>query len=65
MGAPEISTLCDYGSAYQNVENMKPFPTDRGALAGLAIAILIAALPTVIAQIPLVVILKQLLGALR
>ena len=65
LGAPEISTLCDYGSAYQNVENMKPFPTDRGALAGLAIAIVIAAIPTVIAQIPLVVVLKQLLGALR
>jgi len=65
MGAPEISTLCDYGSAYQNVENMKPFPTDRGALIGLGLAIVIAALPTVIAQVPLVVVLKQLLGALR
>ncbi len=65
MGAPEISTLCDYGQAYEKIENMKPFPLDKGALIGLALAVVIPALPTVVAEIPLVVILKQLLGALR
>ena len=65
MGAPEISTLCDYGQAYEKIEDMKPFPLDKGALIGLALAVVIPALPTVVAEIPLVVILKQLLGALR
>jgi hypothetical protein len=65
MGAPEISTLCDYGQAYEKIENMKPFPFDKGALIGLALAVVIPAMPTVVAEIPLVVILKQLLGALR
>lgn len=65
MGTPEISTLCDYGQAYEKIENMKPFPLDKGALIGLALAVVIPALPTVVAEIPLVVILKQLLGALR
>jgi hypothetical protein len=44
---------------------MKPFPFDKGAFIGLALAVVIPAMPTVIAEIPLVVILKQLLGALR
>ncbi|MGA9565286.1 MAG: hypothetical protein WBS19_07175 [Candidatus Korobacteraceae bacterium] len=65
MGAPEISTLCDYGQAYEKIEDMKPFPIDKGALIGLALAVVIPALPTVVAEIPLAVILKQLLGALR
>jgi hypothetical protein len=65
MGAPEISTLCDYGQAYERIEDMKPFPFDKGALIGLALAVVIPAMPTVIAEIPLVVILKQLVGALR
>ena len=65
LGAPEISTLCDYGEAYERIENMKPFPIDKGALIGLVLSMLIPALPTVVAEIPMVVILKQLLGALR
>lgn len=65
IAAPEISTLCDYNSAYGNVERMTPFPTDRGALVGLALAVVIAALPTVIAEIPLTEVLKQLLRALK
>ena len=65
MGAPEISRLCDYGHAYENIENMKPFPMDKGALVGLALAVVIPALPAVVAVIPLVVVVKQLLGGLR
>ncbi len=34
IDAAEISTLCDYGQAYDRIENMKPFPTDRSALVG-------------------------------
>ena len=65
IDAAEISTLCDYGQAFDRIEEMKPFPTDRGALIGLVLSVVIPALPTVLAEIPLVVILKQLLGALK
>ncbi|MGB8770305.1 MAG: hypothetical protein WCC92_11850 [Candidatus Korobacteraceae bacterium] len=65
IDAPEISTLCDYGQAYDRIENTKPFPVDRGALVGLALSVVIPALPTVLAEIPMAVVLKQLLGALR
>lgn len=65
IAAPEISTLCDYNSAYQNVENLKPFPVDKEALIGLAIAIAIPALPTILAEIPLKVVLQDLLSALK
>jgi hypothetical protein len=44
---------------------MTPFPTDRSALVGLALSVAIPALPVVVAEIPLIVILKQLLGALK
>lgn len=65
IDAAEISTLCDYGQAYDRIVAMKPFPTDRGALIALALSIAIPALPVVVAEIPLVVVLKQLLGALK
>jgi len=45
---------------------MKPFSTDRAALTGLALAIVLPALlPAVLAEMPLVVILKQLPGVLK
>jgi hypothetical protein len=65
MAAPEISTLCDYNSAFKNVEALKPFPIDKGTLIGLTISVVLPALPTVIAEIPLTEVLKQLLGALK
>ncbi len=65
IDAAEISTLCDYGQAYDRIEEMKPFPTDRSALIALALSVAIPALPVVVAEIPLIVILKQLVGALK
>ena len=65
IDAPEISTLCDYNSAYRNVENMKPFPVDKEALTGLALSIAIPALPVILAEIPIQVVLKDLLEALK
>jgi hypothetical protein len=44
---------------------LKPFPIDQNALIGLAIAVVIPAIPTIVAEIPLAVVLKQLLGALK
>jgi hypothetical protein len=65
LGAPEISTLCDYGQVFNTIEAMRPFPADRSALVALAIAIVVPAMPMVMAEVPLIVILKQLLGALK
>jgi hypothetical protein len=65
IAAPEISTRCDYNSAYNNVEDMYPIPVDKEALAGLALAIAIPALPVILAEIPLQVVLQDLLSALK
>jgi hypothetical protein len=65
IDAPEISTLCDFGSAYDRIEAMNPFPTDKGALIGLALSVAIPALPTILAEVPLTVVLKELLSALH
>jgi hypothetical protein len=65
IDAPEVSTLCDFGGAYDRIEAMNPFPTDKGALIGLALAVAIPTLPTILAEVPLAVVLKQLLSALH
>jgi hypothetical protein len=63
--APESTTLANYGRAYETIENMNAFPADKGALYTLAAAIAIPALPAILAQIPLAVVLSDLLKALR
>lgn len=63
--SPEASTLTDYGSSYQNIEHLQPFPYDRGALVALVLAIAIPMLPVVLAEIPFVEVLKGLLSAVR
>jgi hypothetical protein len=65
LTAPEISTLTDYGTSYENVEKLQPFPLDRGALIGLALATALPMLPTVLAEIPLITVLKGLLSAVK
>ncbi len=65
IAAPEISTLCDYNSAYHNVENMYPIPVDKEALTGLLLSIAIPALPVILAEIPIQVVLQDLLEALK
>ena len=65
MVAPEMSTLCDYNSAYKNVEDMYPIPVDKEALTGLAVSVLIPALPVILAEIPIQTLLQDLFSALR
>jgi hypothetical protein len=65
IAAPEMSTLADYNSAYHNVEDMYPIPVDKEALAGLALSIAIPAVPLILAQIPVAVVLKDLFEALK
>jgi hypothetical protein len=65
LSAPEISSLTDMATSYENVENMQPFPLEKGSLIALALAVVIPVLPTVVAEIPLKVVLKSLLEAVR
>ncbi len=65
LTAPESSTLANFGRAYENINDMSPLLVDKGALYTLAAAIAIPALPMVLAQIPLAVVLSDLLKALR
>jgi len=63
--AAEITTLANYGRAYETVERMSPFLADKVALYTLAAAVLIPALPVILAQIPFAVVLSDVLKALR
>jgi hypothetical protein len=65
LEAPESSTLADYGHAYEKIESMNSFLIDKNSLYTLAAAIVIPALPMILAEIPLAVVLKDLLRALR
>lgn len=65
LTAPEISSLTDYGSSYENIEKMQPFPVDKGAFIALALAVALPMLPVLLAEVPLAVVLKSLLEALK
>jgi hypothetical protein len=65
LTAPEISTLTDYASSYENVEKLQPFPLDRGAMVGLILAILLPLLPVVLAEVPFIAVVKGLLSAIK
>lgn len=65
LTATECSTLADFGQAYEKLKELKPFPVDREALIGLALSVLVPTLPVILAAIPLTVILKMLLEALK
>ncbi len=64
ISAPEVSTLCDYGQAYDRIEKLNPFPTDKGALIALALSMVLPSLPVILAEVPITVLLKSLLKAL-
>jgi hypothetical protein len=63
--SPEASTLTDYGSSYQNIEHLQPFPFDQGAFFALILAVAIPLLPVVLAEVPFATVLKALLEAVR
>ena len=65
IAAPEMSTLCDYNSAYNNVEDMNPVPVDKEALVGLLLSIAVPAIPVILAEIPLQTAVQDLLSALK
>ena len=63
--APESSAVANYGHIYDTIKNMNSFPADKGALYTLAGAVVIPALPVILTQIPLAVVLSDLLKALH
>jgi hypothetical protein len=65
LQTPESSALANFGHIYEKIARLNPFPADRGTLYVLAAAVVIPALPVVLAQIPLAIVLKDLFKALR
>jgi hypothetical protein len=65
LTAPESSAMADFGQSYGKLAQLRPFAADRGALIALAVAVALPVLPAVLAVIPLAVVLKSLLAALR
>ena len=65
LQAPESSALNNFGLSYERIKQLKPFPADSGSLYALAASVAIPALPVVLAQIPVAVVLADLFKALR
>jgi hypothetical protein len=65
LTAPEISTLIDYASSYENVEKLQPFPLDRGAMVLLVLAVALPLLPVVLSEIPFITVVKGLMAAMK
>jgi hypothetical protein len=61
----ESSTVIDFSTIYDRIKQLIPLPVDRNTLIPLALSIVIPALPTIFAEVPVAVALKDLLQALR
>jgi hypothetical protein len=65
LQALESSTLADYGRCFEKIEQLQPLLADKGALYTLAASVAIPALPVILAEIPIAVVLQDLFKALR
>jgi hypothetical protein len=65
LQSPESTTLANFAKGYQEIAQLKPVPADMGTLYGLAAAVAIPALPVVLAQIPLKIVVMDLLKTLH
>lgn len=65
LAASEIGTLSAYHRTYEKLEVLKPFPADKIAFITLALSFVIPMLPAILTDIPLIVVIKGLLKALR
>jgi hypothetical protein len=65
LQAPESSTLADYDRCFEKIEQLQPLLADKGALYTLAASVAIPALPVILAEIPIAVVLQDLFKALR
>jgi hypothetical protein len=62
---PNVTMLADFDFVYSNIKRMQPLPVDRNTLIGLALAVLVPLLPAVLAEIPLRVLMKEIIVAVR
>ncbi len=65
LAAPDVGALTDFSASYENIEKLQPFPLDLGTLGGVLLAIMVAILPVVVAEIPFITVLKALLNAVK
>jgi hypothetical protein len=65
LAALESSTLAHYGNAYERIEKTSFLLADKGSLYTLVGAVLIPALPMILAEVPIAVVVKDLLRAMR
>ena len=65
LSAPEVSTLTELATSFQNIEDMKAIPLDKGSIIAPMFAAIVPLLPAVMAQVPLKVIFKSLLEAMK
>ena len=62
---PDVTTLANFAISFGNIKRMQPFPVEKGALIGLALAVVVPLLPVVLAEIPLSAIVKGLIETVR
>jgi hypothetical protein len=63
--APEINILAGFGNKYEKIEQLLPFPADKGSLYALAVAVAVPALTVILTEIPLAVVLEDLMKAVH
>lgn len=57
--------MANFGRVYESIGALRPFRADRGALITLAAAVAVPALPVILTQVPLIVVLDDFLKALH
>lgn len=65
LTASEIGTLSGYSRSYNKLERLNPFPADKANFIELAISVVVPMLPVLLTMFPVIVIVKDLLKALR
>ena len=64
LGSPDVSSLADLDTAFQNVTALRTFPVDRRNVAVVAVAAALPMVPLVMLEIPVAEILRRILGIL-
>jgi hypothetical protein len=65
VGSPDVSSLADASSAFNNVERMAVYPFRRGAVVAFLAALALPSLVVLTTEIPLKEIIGQVLGAIH
>lgn len=65
LTAREISILAAFSRSYENLKRLNPFPADRLDFLALAASLALPMIPVVLTALPLLVVTKGLLSALK